>query len=317
LDQGKTVFITEYPPFIMKHNIMLSALQSHETVVSKLNNPTCIPDELLKLFTPIIFIQHPALTIPAWLRLAKAEYGSHATIDDDDFTVWTSLRWSRMLFDYLRDSQHLRRKDSVQTPKRQDSIGSPKRPSSAKYQPGYVATKPYVIDAADVATNTHAMLAAVCRLLGIEYSEASATWGKYFSKAATAFKSAVPQGIAHAFSSRLQNEGPVVINIEQEASLWEREFGPETAKLLRKKVDEEMPHFKYLQNFKVRILPSLTTGTTAQTLTGMPDRRMSAITPTVEDLQRDSFDTHPLRIVKSAIEYSAGRQSEPAVPSRR
>ena len=81
--QGKTVFITEYPPFIMDHNIMLSALQSQETVVSRMVNPTCIPDELLKLFTPIIFIQHPALTIPAWFRLAKAEYGSVATIDDD------------------------------------------------------------------------------------------------------------------------------------------------------------------------------------------------------------------------------------------
>ena len=144
--QGRTLFVTEYAPFVMKRDILLSNIRSKDIHASSPSNPTVIPDDLLKLFNPIIFIQHPAIVIPAWLRVAKTEYGSY-TIDDDDLIIWTSLRWSRLLFDHLRSSSHLKQRDSA----RVDSAHSMR---SATFEPGIVATRPYVIDAADVENNT-------------------------------------------------------------------------------------------------------------------------------------------------------------------
>ena len=60
----------------MKRDVLVSGLRSNDLVAPNTSNPTVIPDELLTLFTPIIFIQHPAIVIPAWLRVAKTEYGS-------------------------------------------------------------------------------------------------------------------------------------------------------------------------------------------------------------------------------------------------
>jgi hypothetical protein len=276
----------------MNREIMVNALQSDATIVSRLTNPTVIPDELFTLLTPIIFIQHPALVIPAWLRLAKDEYGSYA-VDDEDFSLWTSLRWSRMLFDYLRSTQHL---------KRQDSMHGNNKPN-AKLAPGFVATRPYVIDAADVASNTNAMLAATCRLLGIDFNIISDGWAAYFQKAASGLKRAIPSlfSTPSAVAERLLGTEAVNINIDVEAKKWEKEFGVDVAKILREKVDEEMVHYRYLLNFKVRILPSLTTTQFMQNLTGMPPRRSSAITPTLAEMERDDVG-HPLRIIRSAID---------------
>lgn len=234
--------------------------------------------------------------IPAWLRLAKDEYGSYA-VDDEDFSLWTSLRWSRMLFDYLRSTQHLRRQDSVHSSR------------SPKFEPGFVATRPYVIDAADVASNTNAMLAATCRLLGIDFNIISEGWTAYFQRAASTIKKAIPSffSASSAMAERLLGTEAITIDVDVETTKWEREFGAEVAKVLRKKVDEEMPHYRYLLNFKVRILPSLTTTQFMQNLTGVPDRRMSAVTPKPADMEKEEVG-HPLRIIRSAIDVDPNRR---------
>lgn len=293
--QEKTAFVLEYPPFVMNRDIMANALHSDATIVSRMSNPTVIPDELFKLFTPIIFIQHPALVVPAWLRLAKDEYGSY-TVDDDDFSLWTSLRWSRMLFDYLRSTQHLRRQDSVHSNR------------GAKFEPGYVATRPYVIDATDVASNTNAMLVATCRLLGIDVNVISQGWMAYFQKAASTLRKAIPSFFTaqSAMAERLLGTPATTIDLDVETKKWEREFGKDVAEMLRKKVNEEMVHYRYLLNFKVRILPSLTTTQFVQNLTGIPGRRSSAVTPTVADMEENAG--HPLRIIRSAIDVDPDRR---------
>ncbi|KAK5173595.1 uncharacterized protein LTR77_002276 [Saxophila tyrrhenica] len=299
--KGQTVFITEYAPFIINHDIMASVLSSQETIVSRLQNPTTIPDDLLKLFTPIIFISHPALIIPAWFRLAKAEYGVHP-VDGADFTVWTSLRWSRMLFDYLRNTDHL---------KRQDSIGSKR--SSGRWEPGYVATRPFVIDSDDVANNTHAMVAATCRLLGLDYKEVGTSWLKYFERAAsTVIRRAMPAGMMTNFSERILGSQPTAISLDAETAKWRAEFGADAAGMLRRKVDQEMVHYKYLQNFKVRVLPSLTTAALVQNITGVPGRRNSAVWPSEGGEWEEFGAQHPLRIIQSAIErpISPRRESD-------
>jgi hypothetical protein len=263
----------------MKRDILLSTLRSKDIHASRSSNPTVIPDDLLKLFNPIIFIQHPAIVVPAWLRVAKTEYGSY-TVDDDDFTIWTSLRWSRLLFDHLRSSTHLKQSSST----RVDSAHSTQ---SARFQPEIVATRPYVIDAADVENNTYATLAAVCRLLGIEFSGGNSTYLSYFSRAAEAFKKAIPDSLLKVFGSSVLSTSAYSIDIDREMVQWREEFGDQAAKMLKAKVEDDMPHYEYLKSFRLRILP----------VTGLPLRRQSAA-----DERADYVVGNPLRMIRSAVD---------------
>jgi hypothetical protein len=282
--QGKTLFVTESAPFVMMHEIMISALRSQENTMSKLSNPTIIPDELLEMFTPIIFIQHPAITLPAWLRLAKTEYGSY-NIDDEDFTLWTSLRWSRILFDYIRSSRRPFRIDSAHSTQ------------SAKFEPQVVATRPYVIDASDVANNPHATLATTCRLLGIDLSTNSSSWTDYFGKATEALKKAVPNSLMKMFDSNILSSATEKFDVEHEMAQWKVEFGEDVAAVLRKKVDDDMQHYEYLKYFKLRVSPSRTMTGFMQSITGIPNRRQSEA-----PWATGKAGTSPLKVIRSAID---------------
>lgn len=169
----------------MKHDIMTSAIRSDETIVSKLMNPTVLPDELLEIVTPMIFIRHPAVVLPSWLRAANSDIklGAH-TVDDEDFSVWTSLRWSRIIFDYLRHISHEQNASRIGRSK------SLRTENVARYGPSVVATRPYVIDAADVLNNTSATLDMICTILGIKSSGDTQTPAskKYFERAYEALK---------------------------------------------------------------------------------------------------------------------------------
>ncbi|KAK3718898.1 hypothetical protein LTR37_004814 [Vermiconidia calcicola] len=287
--QGKTLFVTEYAPFLMKHDVMLSAIGSQQTVISKLENPTIVPDELLKLFTPIIFIQHPAIVIPAWLRLAKSEYGSN-TLDDEDFTVWTSLRWSRILFDYLRASQGFKRQDST-------SSGL-----TGRYEPRIVATRPYVIDADDVTNNTHGTLAAICRLLGVQIEVVTQSWTEYFARATEAVKSVIPDSFMKVFADTQIDSQASQIDLDFEMLKWKEEFGEESAELLLKKVEEDLPHYEYLKSFRLRVLAGLTTGSLRQSITGMPERRQTETKNSPVSTTSGGVESgHPMRIIRSAL----------------
>lgn len=277
----------------MKHDILISAVKSKETIMSRLMNPTLIPDEILDIFTPIIFIQHPAIVFPAWLRLAKAEYGSY-TVDEDDFTVWTSHRWSRMIFDYLRHSQHTKRMDSSQ--------------SAKSFNPQIVATRPYVIDAADVANNTHATLATICRLLGVKFEDVYQGWAplNLVNRAGSAIKKALPETLVKAFTDRVTSTNPGSVSLEVETEKWAREFSEEAAAWLRRKVEEDMPHYEYLRHFRLRVRPTLTPTSFLQSATGMPDRSNSAVpSPTEESFGEKNFG-HPLRMIRSSIDVHRG-----------
>ena len=268
----------------MKHDVMLSALRDSETIDSRMSNPTFLSDELLDMFTPIIFIQHPAVVIPAWLRLAKAEYGSY-TVDDEDFAVWTSLRWSRILFDYLRYNSHLKRPT--------DSAHSMQ---SAKSSSSVVATRPYVIDAADVANNPHATLATVCRLLNIELG-VNSSWSQYFDKATETFKKVIPNSLMKVFNSNVLSTTTNNVDIDGELTQWKAEFGDDVAEVLRKKVQDDMPHYDYLMNFKIRIVPSRTMTAFMQSITGVPIRRESAAPKPTR-----KAGVMPLNIIRSAVD---------------
>lgn len=185
----------------MKHDIILSAIHSKETMVSKTMNPTCMPDELLKAVTPIIFIRHPARVIPAWLREANSSNACY-TVEDDDLTLWTSARWSRIIFDNLRGSGYHKQPGSQRPPMRADSVLSP-RPIELPI----IASRPIVIDAADTVHNTHAILSTLCRLLGLDVHGVQDTWtpSTKFERACELVRKTISENLMRAFSERLSS----------------------------------------------------------------------------------------------------------------
>ena len=168
--KGKILFVKENASFAMRQDIILPALRSQETIISKLTNPTVIPDELLGLVTPIVFIRHPAFVIPAWWRETNSEKACY-DLDDEDVTVWTSLRWTRMVFDYLRSSKHMQQQKPRTLQRRNTVSAMHASPTSS-----VVASRPYVIDAVDVVNNTHAILSMLCRLLDIDPEAMNQAW---------------------------------------------------------------------------------------------------------------------------------------------
>lgn len=273
----------------MKLEIMLSALHSDEISVSKTLNPTVLSDELLEMCTPIIFIQHPAIVIPSWLRLASTEYGSLA-FDDEDFAIWTSLRWSRILFDYLRSTIHLKK----QNKERVDSAHSAQ---SVMFNPSIVATQPYVIDAADVLNNPHVTLATLWRLLGVTLDSKS-SWSGYFSKAADTLKKVVPNSLMKAFNNSVLGVEGADVDTDREIVQWRVEFGDEMAEMLKQKVNEDMPHYEYLMNFKISISQSRTMTGFMRNITGLPGRRQSLTPETTQTVN----GMPPLKLIQSAVD---------------
>ena len=286
--KGKTLFVKDYPAFIMKHDVVLSAIRSTETFVT--GNPTCIPDEVLKTFTPIILIKHPALVIPSWLRGVNSEGCCHA-VEDEDVTVFTSARWSRILFDYFRGSRSRYQQRGPQKPclKRHNSHAGGV-PSVGV--PSVVATQPLVIDAADVVHNTHATVSTLCRVLGVDLGDVHQTPTKDFQRSNSNAEAGAPKNnILKAFSGRLSSSEDVDqrrsrgynINLDAETAKWRVEFGDDVAQSLRQKVEEEMPHYEYLRKFKLRARPSLTEAIYRENVTGIPAEIRSAIDKTVEN----------------------------------
>lgn len=179
-------------------------MHSRETIVSKTMNPTVMPDELLKAMTPIFFIRHPARVIPAWLREANSSTGDLYNVDDDDLTLWTSARWSRIIFEYLRGSGHYKRPGSRRPVSKADSFLSA---HSMDWSLPIIASRPIVIDAADVVHNTHAILSTLFRLLDLDVKGVQDTWGPgtKLSRAAELVRKTISTNLMKAFSDRLTN----------------------------------------------------------------------------------------------------------------
>lgn len=197
--EGKILFVREQSPLIMRPDIVLSAIHSHEPGFSRLTNPTCLPDAFLALVTPIIFIRHPAKVIPAWLREANS-VGPFYNVDDDDLTFWTSARWSRMIFDYLRPVAPAKRPASRR--RRADSV------LSTHQDLPLIASWPIVIDDADVVNNTHAILLMLCRLLDLDTADMEETWGfgQKFQRACESVAKTITENLLKAFTDRVRPE---------------------------------------------------------------------------------------------------------------
>ena len=89
---------------IMAQEVMLSAFVDDRNADLKpwTSNPTHIPDSLLEVSQVVILIRHPAKIVSSGAPVARDAIGLQPG-DRDIFNMFT-LRWARLMFDYLQST---------------------------------------------------------------------------------------------------------------------------------------------------------------------------------------------------------------------
>ncbi|KAI7637872.1 hypothetical protein KC343_g471 [Hortaea werneckii] len=234
--QNKSIFCSEHLNALMKHDRMLTHLRSptrnsHPTTPSSASepipeNPTYLPDPLLTTLTPILLIRHPALTIPSsWRTESRIK---NLSIDDEDFYLLTTNRWSRELLTYLLH-----------------------RCTASGWR------KPLVIDAYDVVHRTGAVTGRLCGELGLDPAGVQERWRQLPREEWPGHSVVVAYtrdllgsgGVERGVGKPLEED----FDIEVETEKWKGEFGNEVGMKLRKCVEAEMADYEYLRSFKMEV----------------------------------------------------------------
>ncbi|RMZ13215.1 hypothetical protein D0860_02661 [Hortaea werneckii] len=241
----KSIFCSEHLNALMKHDWMLSHLRSparnpstpnppgtaSSTNETTLTNPTYIPETLLATLTPILLIRHPALSIPSsWRTESKIK---NLSIEDEDFYLLTTYRWSRDLLTYLHHQ------------------------STASSTPSTSWRKPIIIDAYDVVHRTGAVTGKLCGELGLDPAGVQECWRKLPREEWPG------HSVVVAYTRDLLGSGGVErgvgkpleenFDIEVETEKWKGEFGEEVGRKLRERVEAEMADYEYLLSFKMEV----------------------------------------------------------------
>lgn len=142
--EGKVFFGKEHNLFLIKQEIILETLrrEDKDTVFpAREENPTYIPDDLLRTLKPIILIRHPQLMIGSLWR-AQQEL-TQMEPWDEDFEFQITLKWTRILYDYYKDQ---------------------------------LGIEPVVLDSEDFIYNTKAVTDRLCEMYGLDPEGVKVTW---------------------------------------------------------------------------------------------------------------------------------------------
>ena len=129
----------------------------------RMSNPTWIPNDLYKSLSPLILIRHPARMIPSFYRTQADVFKLQTT--DEDFAMYTSLQWLRIIFDSYRELYS--ENDDLNHP-----YWSCNTIDSTKERPIW----PLVIDAEDVVHSTQAIVSKLCDIWDIDSSGVQYSW---------------------------------------------------------------------------------------------------------------------------------------------
>lgn len=128
--------VKEHVPLILNHDFVLEVLRNADRPYvhpgsAPRDNPTFVPDELLRTMRPVFLIRNPLLFVPSnW----KIHVPFREDPWDEAFTMFASHRWVRIFYDYARER-------------------------------GY---DPIIVDAEDVVHSTDAFARAFCERLGVD-----------------------------------------------------------------------------------------------------------------------------------------------------
>jgi hypothetical protein len=225
----------------MAQEAMLSVFKNDRNAELKpwTSNPTHLPDSLLDVSQVVILIRHPAKIVSSGAPVARDAIGLKPG-DRDIFNMFT-LRWARLMFDYLRST----------------------------------GRNPIVVSGEDVVKNPESLLDNLSEALGIDRAGLRVSWplvspeerptgpmGPWLKRVSDSTgverKTDEQVFLRHKYPARCntltqyQDESPN-LDINVEVQKWVAKFGQRDADVLKAMVDADMPHYLYLEQQKVQL----------------------------------------------------------------
>ncbi|GAB7325638.1 hypothetical protein MBLNU13_g09618t1 [Cladosporium sp. NU13] len=220
--EGKRFFVQDHMWCVMAQEVMLSMFKDDRNADLKpwSSNPTHLPDALLEAAQVVILIRHPAKIVSSGAPVARSAIGLQPS-DRDIFNMFT-LRWARLMFDYLQST----------------------------------GKKPIVVSGEDVVKSPESLLDDLSEALGIHRSGLRVSWplvspqerptgpmGPWLKRVSDS------TGVEREAE---QDESPN-LNVDAEVQKWVEEFGQRDANVLKAMVDADMPHYLYLEQQKIQV----------------------------------------------------------------
>lgn len=216
----QTLFIHEHPQFPISLDKLVSHLNSEwdKPFQNPPRNFTLVPDTIVLYpgTVPILTFRHPAYLVPhAYSGLRDAEHNP----TDSDMKFVANLRWQRALYAWYIENSF----------------------------------SPIVVDAEDYMSRPE-FVKKLCTEAGLDPEAAIFKW----KRASEEERLALPPPARVLLKTLLDSEGlrPELakvgnVDIEEEMKKWEREFGQQTAKLLREIVDASLEDYEFLKSKKL------------------------------------------------------------------
>ena len=190
------------------------------TPFSSVRNPTVLPASFMQSLCPIIIIRHPALMIPSFYRISSDIHG--ARVDDEDFPVNATFRWSRLVYDYyiaLQDKE---------------------------------SPTPIVIDSSRLLGDPETVMTQCCVRAGLDPQYLQFQWPQAMeehrgvvSAGTLAFRK---DFLLSTKVKRNKDSGREPV-IEEELVSWREEFGEEAAEAIARYSKAAMADYEYLRQF--------------------------------------------------------------------
>ncbi|KAF9067691.1 hypothetical protein BDP27DRAFT_1225486, partial [Rhodocollybia butyracea] len=183
-------------------------------------NPTLLPDRILASSLPVIIIRHPVFAFPSYERAASV-YAT--TVFDMEFSVMTSYKWSRIMYDFYRSYY-----------KKTDPQGKMK-------------DWPIVVDGDRLVEDTRGQMKKFCDIAGLDESEIQYSW-----EAAGLVTDDKPliSFLATIKESTGVIKGPkpcsMVPDLELQVKKWTEEWDEKVAQRMKEAVESAMDDYTYL-----------------------------------------------------------------------
>ncbi|OBT63578.1 hypothetical protein VE03_07009 [Pseudogymnoascus sp. 23342-1-I1] len=209
---------------------------------AELENPTVVPEEILKKFHFTFLIRHPRSSIPSYFRCTIPPLNKVTGFYNFDASE-AGYDELRRVFDFLKSKGHV----------------GPARAGEhdGNLQNGEVSIT--MIDADDLLDNPNGIIEAYCKEVGMDYHPGMLNWDteEDHAQAKRAFEkwrgfhndaiescSLKPRDLKHGKKTK---------TVEQENECWKETYGEEAAKIIRECVDANIPDYEYLKSFAIKV----------------------------------------------------------------
>ena len=224
----------------------------------RLNNPTVLPEVVLKQFQFAFLIRHPQQSLPSYYRCTVPPL-SEMTGFSKFMPSETGYRELRLIIDYLRST---------------GQVGPGVAGVEDQQESRRAGSKICVIDADDLLDNPSGVIKAFCGAVGLEFNPSMLTWDTpaHRDQAHAAFakwrgfhEDALDRTelTPRKYVSRHQCQTSSLLtfvcsqkkmpkNIDQDHADWVGKYGIDAANVLRKTVQDNIEDYEYLKQFALK-----------------------------------------------------------------